>query len=290
MLRLHSHRVPGLAGGLAAGFVLVAFVVSGISFLSTMPRPLADLYLEVADAGLALAPDGSSLARIVHQGDDSLVELRRFDERGVRRLAGTRGARNPFFSPDGRYLGFLDSGRLRRVSLDSFEVEEIAAVGDVEEACFREDGSVLLGSSAGLFLSSRAGPTVELLRACVRSPLAIRGSEWVVFEVRDEDGAGIGALSITSRTRRKLVGGASLPRFLSPDHLLFLRDSAIWASRFDPAKAELTGGLAVMVPGVDWFDVAANGTLAFRRSGGPRPALRIVLHWDEELKRLGASR
>jgi hypothetical protein len=45
-----------------------------------------------------------------------------------------------------------------------------------------------------------------------------------------------------------------------------------------------------MVPGVDWFDVAANGTLAFRRSGGPRPALRIVLHWDEELKRLGASR
>jgi hypothetical protein len=45
-----------------------------------------------------------------------------------------------------------------------------------------------------------------------------------------------------------------------------------------------------MVPGVDWFDVSANGTLAFRSSSGPRPVVRIVLHWDEELKRLGATR
>jgi hypothetical protein len=45
-----------------------------------------------------------------------------------------------------------------------------------------------------------------------------------------------------------------------------------------------------VVPGVDWFDVSANGTLAFRSPAGPRPVVRIVLNWGEELKRLGAGR
>jgi serine/threonine-protein kinase len=250
-----------------------------------MPRPLADLYLDVADSGMALAPDGKTLAYVGRQGERSFLELRRVGERGARRLRGMIGAKSPFFSPDGRYLGFLASGKLKRFRLDSYEVEVIADVGDGDAACFREDGSVLLGSSAGLFRISREGQKEELLRAPARSPVEIHGSEWVVFEVGDEDGARLEVFSLASRTRRTLVPRASLPRFLPPGYLLFLRDSAIRACRLDLAKAELVGEPVVMVPDVDWFDVAANGTLAFRRTGGLRPALRIVLHWDEELKR-----
>lgn len=279
-------RIPGHAGVVAAGFAVVALVASTIWFLATMPRPLADLYLELGDAEFALAPDGGTLAYVADRGDNSRVEVRRLHERAVRRLPGIRGARSLFFSPDGRYLGLLDSGKLKRVSLDSYEVEAIADVGEAEDACFREDGSVLLGSSAGLFLISTAGNKKELLRTRAHSPVGIRGSEWVVFEARNEEGARLEAFSLSGRPRRTLVPRGSLPRFLPPGHLLFLRDSAIWASRFDPTKVELVGEPRIVVPDVDWFDVAANGTLAFRRTGGPRPALRIVLHWDEELKRL----
>jgi hypothetical protein len=284
-----SRPIAGLLALLTAGCALAALVVWRLSFLATMPRPLADLYLDVVDSGMSLAPDGRTLAYVAH-GDDSLVELRKVEERGARRLPGTRGAKSPFFSPDGRYLGLLDSGTLRRVSLDSYEVEAIADVGDAEAACFREDGSLLLGSSAGLFRISREGQREELLRTPARSPVEIRGSEWVVFEVRDEDGARLEVFSLASRTRRTLVLRAALPRFLPPGYLLFLRDSAIQACRVDLAKAELVGEPVVMVPDVDWFDVAANGTLAYRRTGGFRPVLRIVLHWDEELKRMDSTK
>jgi hypothetical protein len=287
--RLIGSRIPGTAGVLAAGLVLVAFVLSRISFLSTMPRPLADLYLQVSGAALALAPDGNTLAYVAYRGDDSWMELRRLDEGSVRRIAGTRGAKTPRFSSDGRHLAFVASGKWKRVSIDSaeMEAEEILAPADVEDAYFRADGSVLTASTIGLFLTSPAGKTAELLRARVHSLAPIAGSEWLALEVRDEDGARLEAFSLASGARRGLVHRASMPRFFPPDHLLFLRDSAVWRSRFDPATGELAGGLGVMVPDVDWFDVSANGTLAFRSTGGPRPAVRILLHWDEELKRLG---
>jgi hypothetical protein len=257
-----------------------------------MPRPLADLYLQVRGAALALAPDGNTLAYVAIHGDDSWVELRRLDEGSIRRIAGTRGATTPRFSPDGRFLAFIASGRWRRISIDSteMEIEPIEAPVDVEDACFRGDGSVLTTSPAGLFLTSPAGQTTELLRARVHSLAAIGGSagnDWLALEVRDEGGARLEALSLSSGVRRKLVARASMPRFHPPDHLLYLKDSTIWRSRFDPASGELTGGPAVLVPDVDWFDVSANGTLAYRSVGGPRPAVRIVLHWDRELKRLG---
>jgi hypothetical protein len=285
-----------VVAGLAAGVALAAFVLSRISFLSTMPRPLADLYLQVSDAALALAPDGNTLAYVAYHGDDSWVELRGLDDGSVRRIPRTRGAKTPRFSADGRYLAFVASGKWMRVSIDSaeMEAEEIAPPGDVEDAYFRADGNVLSASTTGLFLTSPAGQTTELLRARVHSlaPIAgsagSAGSKWVALEVRDEDGARLEVFSLASGARRELVSRASMPRFFPPDHLLFLRDSAIWRSRFDPATGELEGGLGVMVPDVDWFDVSANGTLALRSTGGPRPAVRIILHWDEELKRLGA--
>ncbi len=288
--RLQGSRIPRVVAGLSAGVALAAFVLSRISFLSTMPRPLADLYLQVSDAALALSPDGNTLAYIAYHGDDSWVELRRLDDGSIRRIAGTRGARTPRFSADGRYLALIASGRWKRISIESaeMEMEAVEAPVDVEDACFRSDGSVLTSSTAGLFLTSPAGQAAELLRARVHSLAAIGGSDWIALEVRDEDGARLEAFSLASGARRTLVARASMPRFLPPDHLLYLKDSAIWRSRFDPASGELDGGPAVLVPDVDWFDVSANGTLAFRSTGGPRPAVRIVLHWDEELNRLGA--
>jgi hypothetical protein len=284
-----SRPISRLLGLLAAGLVLAAVVVTRFWSLTTMPRPLVDLYLDVVGSSVALSPDGRSLAYAVREGDGSILELRRVGERGARRIREARGAKSPFFSPDGRVLGFLDASGVKRVLLDSYEVEEVLAVENAEDASFGEDGSVLLASTDRLFRISSSGRTEILVEENVRSPLSVPGSEWVLFEAEGENESHLEALSLESGTRRRLVPEASLPRFFPPEHLLFLRDSAVWTSRVDPAAAELRGEPVLLIPGVDWFDVAANGTLAFRTPGVPRPRLRIVLHWDEELKRAGAS-
>ena len=44
--------------------------------------------------------------------------MRPLDQFGATLLAGTDGASKPFFSPDGRWVGFFGSGKLQKVSID----------------------------------------------------------------------------------------------------------------------------------------------------------------------------
>ena len=55
---------------------------------------------------LAISPDGSRVVYASRHGETTRLCLRRLDQLEVKPLAGTEGALNPFFSPDGRWVGF----------------------------------------------------------------------------------------------------------------------------------------------------------------------------------------
>ena len=99
---------PG-QGGLAAGSARQIAV--GIA-------PPAGHVLAAGDAPiLDLARDGSAVAFEAEGPDGRQLFLRRIDRAEVVPIAGTLGASHPFFSPDGRALGFFDKGRIRKVAL-----------------------------------------------------------------------------------------------------------------------------------------------------------------------------
>jgi hypothetical protein len=81
-------------------------------------------------------------------------------------------------------------------------VEEVFAVENAEDAAFGEDGSILLTSTDSLLLISRSGQTKTILEERVRFPVAIRGSEWVLFEA----GNGVSRDSRSSRSRTRHAG------------------------------------------------------------------------------------
>jgi hypothetical protein len=283
-------------GWALTGVILVAtfalFVVWRLSFLSSMPRPLAEFYIELTpEHAIDLAPDGSALAYASRHGDDRLLHLRRLDGGGLTRLAGTEDAASPTFSPDGRQIVYAASGRLKRIALDTGAVSDLAEVGDRVAVSFLEDGTMLVGSAAGLFRWGTKGILDPVRPLPVRSLAVVPGSRWIVAEVGD-GGAGesrLEALSFSGGERRELVPSGSLPRYVgngTGGHLLFLKDSVLFASRFDPRSAELARSPVAVVRDADWYDVAADGTLAYRRRTGPRPAIVVVLHWTSELTRL----
>lgn len=60
----------------------------------------------IGDNVIALSPDGSTLVYVTGVGNDTQLVLRKLDSLESKPIAGTSGAWNPFFSPDGESLGF----------------------------------------------------------------------------------------------------------------------------------------------------------------------------------------
>ena len=66
---------------------------------------------------VALSPDGTHLAYVATQGGTQQIYLRPMDSLEARPIPGTEGAGNPFFSPDGQWVGFFADGKLKKVSV-----------------------------------------------------------------------------------------------------------------------------------------------------------------------------
>ena len=66
---------------------------------------------------VALSPDGTDLAYVARQGGTQQIYLRAMDSMEARPIPGTEGASNPFFSPDGQWVGFFAGGKLKKVSV-----------------------------------------------------------------------------------------------------------------------------------------------------------------------------
>ena len=66
---------------------------------------------------VALSPDGTHLAYVASQGGTQQLYLRAMDSLEARPIPGTEGAVNPFFSPDGQWVGFFAGGKLKKVSV-----------------------------------------------------------------------------------------------------------------------------------------------------------------------------
>ena len=88
----------------------------------------------------ALSPDGKMLAYVAASGGDSSLYLRPLDRLDATALSGTEGASNPFFSPDGAWIGFFASGKLMKISVSGGAPVSLCDAGVGRGATWSEDG------------------------------------------------------------------------------------------------------------------------------------------------------
>jgi Tol biopolymer transport system component len=79
-----------------------------------------------ADAGMALSPDGLTLAVMARHEGRRHLWLKPVGSGAARPLPGTADATVPFWSPDGRKLGFFAADELRQIDIESGKVTTIA--------------------------------------------------------------------------------------------------------------------------------------------------------------------
>src|SRR4029077_2656634 len=69
------------------------------------------------DPSIALSPDGTRVAFVANQNRVPLLWVRALDALENRPLPGTEGAAFPFWSPDGRAIGFFANDKLKRIDI-----------------------------------------------------------------------------------------------------------------------------------------------------------------------------
>jgi len=244
--------------------------------LPDTPQVNDDVYVP-----FALSPDGTTLAYTTLQPER--LYLRRLDEFTVHEVPGTDGAYDPFFSPDGRWIGFWSHGEIKKVPLDGGPPVVICKALDMLGASWGDDGTIVFAGGPGQPLSivsadggtPRPLTTLDATRGEVQHafPQVLSGGRGVLFTVQSTSrDAPFSVARFDPRTtsHRAVVSGGRYGRLLSSGHLVYLRERALVAVRASPDTLEPTGTPTPVVDdvqpgsiGAAMVSAAGDGTLAY---------------------------
>jgi serine/threonine-protein kinase len=292
-----ARRSPGAggAGGVARSPVLALHLPAGLSI------PLDDRGIYGQTGVLAIAPDGSRIAFIEGLTGKGPIYLREIDGDELRPLEGTAGASSPFFSPDGRWVGYFSPGKMRKVSVAGGRPVDLADASLDRGAVWCPDGWIVFAPNATAGLSrlpAGGGQATALTQLDVehgerthRWPAVLPGGREVAFTVGragqpgNYEDAAIDAVDLATGKRRALFRGASMVRFTSSGIALLGREGQVLAlpvsgasgGSADEATQVLRNVAGVPASGVVHFDVAGDGTLVYAERD-PRAA-ELELAW-----------
>ncbi|MBI4474811.1 MAG: serine/threonine-protein kinase [Acidobacteria bacterium] len=318
-------RALWFAAGTAVAAVLVAtfFIWRGAhtatpTAVAGAPRRFViNVPLGEQMSGLAISPDGEQLVyasrafgKSVNPFDQagnkaSRLYQRRLDEFEARPLAGTEGASDPFFSPDGQWVGFFAENKIKKVALSGGVP---VTVCDAQRALVGASwaGDTIIFSSdinTGLMQVSAAGGEPKVLTRPARDkgevghfwPHVLPGGKSIAFSVISEEGLHIAVLSLATGQWRRLIAGRQ-PRYLSTGHLLFAQADSLFAVPFDINRLELTGAPVPLIENLSngvlfgepivYFTVSINGSLAYV----PNAISKEQLVWVDRVGKITAVR
>ena len=249
-----------------------------------LPR---DEVLQSVEVGprIALSPDGKRLVYVGPGEGNGQLWLKERDQLHATRLSGTEGARNPFFSPDGRQVGFFTTPAftLKVASLSGgppVTLTDTALAGG--GGAWSPDGYIYFDTNLGLQRIKATGglrePAVTLDTARHEVghawPEVLPNGKGLLFRLR-HSGQDVGEYDIIvanlkTREQRVLVRGV-FARYAASGHLVYVTsDGKLFAAPFDQDKLALTGppsplldGLSVRAFGATDVTISRTGTLVY---------------------------
>ena len=251
----------------------------------------------------AITSDGRTVAYVARQGtEDSLLYLRDLGSSETRVVEGSNGARQPFFSPDNKWVAFFAQSQLQKA-----EVKGGPAVRLVEAAypfggTWAEDDTIVYAASIGsglLRIPAAGGAPIALTKPDGGAngyghvwPQALPGGR-VLFTVWGQNG-GSAVLSPGSGQWESVMPATTFAAALfdtsslgssgrGAGRLLLVDDTAgVRAAPFDPRHPARTSTGALVLDNVysevstesrAWLATSSNGTAVYAFGNPSRTAL-----------------
>ncbi len=270
-------------------------------------RPLIRLNVDLGPDAIegprntvVLSPNGTHIVYPVQDRNGIVrLALRPLDQPQPQVLSGTEGASDPFFSPDGQWIGFAAEGKLKKIAQQGGAAIVMGNAPTVRGAAWSQNGSIIYGNAPGggllrLPVGGRAAePFTKLQQGeyTHRWPQFLPRERAILFVSHTQpshfDDASIQAMSLPRGERTTVLKGGFAPRYVPSGHLLYAHDGALFGAAFDPEAMRVRGSA---VPFVDdlasvpfsaggQYDVSDNGTLVYL-SGKTRDVRWAMLTTD----------
>ena len=242
----------------------------GITRFSFM-LPEGQTFLNNARNVVAISPDGSS---IVYTSGEQLY-IRAMDEMTGRPIPGTsQSPSRPFFSPDGRWVGFMarTDRKVKKISVTGGAAVTIFELMDQIPYSFNwhTDGQIYIGEPGGVFRVSENGGKPEKIITLKEGEIAadpqmLPDGDHMLFTmgmgagVDSWDKAQIVIHSLKTGERKVVIDGGTDGRYVPTGHIVYALGSTVLAVPFDAARVQRTGGPVPIIEAVRRAGAAGGG-------------------------------
>ena len=285
--RLLNARV---ASGIAASWLVVGLlaVATTVYFRPAAQTPVVTRLDVVTPStsdpySFALSPDGRKLVFVANGDKGPQLWLRPLDQATAQPLPGTEGALYPFWSPDGRTLGFFADAKLKRIDLSGGPPQILADAPATRGGTWNRDGVIVFSpnTTGALMRVAAAGGTPTAVTHLERGEVSHRwpqflpdGRRFLFFSglgKPETDGVYIASLDAGAPTRLLTSDQAAV--YAPPGYLLLVsQEGTLVARRFDAAIGVLSGDPIPVAYSVGrdsalyrgGFSVSDSGVLAHR--------------------------
>jgi serine/threonine protein kinase len=262
---------------------------------------------------VAVSPNGHTV--VVVGRDSERKNLLWIYEPGApqaKAIPNTEGANFPFWSPDGKSLGFFADGRLKRLDLSGGPVQTLCDAPTGRGGAWNKDGVIIFTPSGqlgfGLYRIAASGGTAtqitfpdrEHAEDSHRWPVFLPDGNHFLYLAMDLSGRStlssiyVGALN--SSEKRLITQARANAAYAAPGYLLFYRDQTLFAQRFDATKLALSGEPTPFLTEIEYlpriqravFASSESGVLVAQRSSGDTGASQL-LWFDRKGQQVGVA-
>jgi eukaryotic-like serine/threonine-protein kinase len=204
---------------------------------------------------MAVAPNGHTIAATGYKESarKNVIWLYEVGSQDARPLADTEGASFPFWSADGKSLGFFADGKLRKLDPDGGRAQTLCDAPSGRGGTWNRDGVI-----ASLGEQSR------------RWPMFLPDGKhylYMTFDVRlDSNADAIFVGSIDSNEKHLVTKASSNAAYAAPGYLVYYRDKTLLAQLFDSGTFKLKGDPVPILGEVQ--SLTRMGRVSFAASDG----------------------
>ena len=293
--------VPWMVAAAAVMLAAIGFVRGPEETTATV-EPTRRFALEVPNSGntrqgdgraVAISSDGRSVVTRGGSGAEDMLHIRHMGDFEARAIEGTVNGRSPVFSPDDRWIAYIDAAGLQKVRSTGGPPVFLAQFPSSPNGLdWAADGWIYYAHQGEIWrLPENGGESERLLENDLSAsrgfgePFMIPGTNALLCSSRTGVG-GSGELfvfDLESKEIKALERQGTNPRYLPTGHVLFAQTDRVFVAPFDADELRITGQASPVLErawvdqGEVQADIAENGTVVYLpNSRGETQALVAV--------------